>query len=299
MKCENGTNELRLIKKNLTDKHEYAVIHCCHRVWEELYVFSEDELLNISKSDFMNKLYECYNLIPQNHDYNTYYYCKTHEKQCIWNDEKLEVVSVSTSPRCNISCRFCDIKSHKSVSKNDKAIYFTILNMLKNNNLKQIELTSEGEPFIYKEDTLQYIENLTTNDCKRLEIMSNLTLLTEEDILRIYTASLSNDIEIKILASCSGITNETYKLHHNNDNFERVVNNIKLINSLDMLNCINFVITPENLHELDFFKQFWGEKGVKSYKCTATVLVDYCYPVKNATEIVLKSKEYNNYISKC
>lgn len=293
MQCETGSREIRFIKNNDTNENIISVIRCCHRTDEPIYQWTADDILSMTKQEFMKKIFDGYNIIPDNHDYNTYFYCKTKEKQCIWNDEYLDTISVATSVLCNIKCKMCDIISHKKVFPIDKVVYFDILNKIKGYKLKTIELTSEGEPFIYKEDTIKYIESLTLNDCKELEIMSNLTLLTEEDIIRIYTAVAASGIKVKFLCSCSGITEETYKEIHKNDKFNQVVKNIQLICRLNMLNCINFVVMPDNLHELEFFKQFWLDHNVPEYYCSDTLIVDYNYP--GATKYVQESLEYRKY----
>lgn len=293
MQCETGTREMRIIKKNNTDENLYSVIRCCHKTEEPIYVWSDKDILSMSSEEFMKKLYDGYKILTPEHDYKVYYYCKTKEKECIWNDEYLDTISVSTSVLCNIKCRMCDIISHKKIFPNDKEVYFDILNKIKGQNLETIELTSEGEPFIYKEDTLKYIESLTLNDCKRLEIMTNGVLLKEEDILRIFRAKCNSGIDIRFLCSISGITKESYEAVHKNPHFEHVARNAELINALDMLNCINFVIMPDNLHELDFYKQYWEEKNVPRWKCASSVLQDYNYP--GATKIVMESAEYKRF----
>lgn len=287
--CENQNHPLMIAKLEHSD--QFIVYHCEYKSNEYVYKWSMDDIFNMSGEEFVDKLYKGYKTTPLNHDSKVYDMCKATVNICKKPGE-LNKVCVNTSTLCNIKCKFCNIKELKPILPREKELYFDILYKLKNSKLMEIQLTGDGEPFVYKKDTLEYIDNLTTNDCKQLVIFTNVTLLDEEDIIRMHNASVKSGVKIFIMCSCSAITPETYSIVHGNTNFEKVVNNIKLINEFDMLQNVNFVILPDNLQELEFYKQFWKEKNVT--KVSATVVHDYCYP--GATKFVYDSAEYKRFI---
>lgn len=289
--CENLHCGTGLTIAKLENANSFIVYQCEYKSNEYIYNWTTEDILNMSQSEFIEKLRAGVATIPENHDYKVYPSCKALRGECI-NNGNLDVVRVNVSSACNIKCKFCDIKSLKPIFPKEKELYFDILNKLQNAHLKYLQLTGDGEPFIYKKETLEFIKTLTTDTCKILVIFTNNTLLDKEDIELIHNVALKTGIKMQIMCSCSAITPETYRTVHCNDNFDKVVENIKLISKYDMLQNINFVIMPDNLHELEFYKQFWLEQGID--KTAATIIHDYCYP--GATKFVYDSPEYKRFI---
>lgn len=284
MKCQINTHELRLII-NPMNHNEIFLVRCCYKEYEKIKTFTYDEILN--DNDLINTLKNAAKIMPLNHDYGVYDYCNSTEKICDWTQDDITTINVSTSHACNLRCIMCNYD--KKIPDNDKDIYFAILNKIKNNKLGCISLTFEGEPFFYKTETMEYIRNLTTNDCLWLFIISNLTMLTEKDIMDLYAIQNEKNITIKFQASIDGITEETYKFIRNNNKFNQVINNAVLLNKLNMLSDINFVAMPENLHELSLLPEFWAEKGI-------TNLNVLLYQGEEAkVNFVRNSKEWNEY----
>lgn len=286
--CEHGVT----ICKKCND-HKYVAYQCEFKSEEYIYEWTADEIINMSAEKFVNMIRTASETLPKNHDYNVYKFCKSNSKKCYTNGP-LNVIRVNTSTACNIKCKFCDIPSMKPVYPEDKELYFNILSKIVENkpHLKYLQLTGDGEPFIYKKETLEFIQTLNTEVCGKLVIFSNCTLLNPEDIELMYNFSQVSGVKIQIMCSCSAITPETYKKVHNNNNFYKVIENIKLINKYNMLQNVNFVITPDNLHELCMYKQFWNENNI--IKTSSTVVHDYCWP--GATKMVYESAEYKQFI---
>ena len=290
MICETDTTELRLYK---TGYRKIGIVHCCHKENEIIKEFSYDEILAMDAETFINELNTLYYKPYKFHNPKTYFYCKTKEQKCNYSDKFFNSINVSTLNNCNINCIMCDYAKDKTIDAEDKTIYFNILNKVKNKKINKIVLTEHGEPFFYKNETMDYIKNLTLNDCKYLEIITNTIMLNTEDIYKLAEYFKESKIKPIIICSCSGITEETYKKIHNNNCFEKVVNNIKLLNDLKLLTTVNFVIMKNNLHELGMYKQFWKNYNVTS--CTATVVSGPRY-LKEGYDI-LKSKEYKDYLN--
>lgn len=296
-KCENSACGFGLTINKAENEHKYKVFHCEFKSEESIIndLLAED-IINMSADEFIKMLREASKAVPPNHSKAVFKRCKSKLQECNFSGP-LQVVRVNTSTACNIKCKFCDITSAKPIYPEEKLLYFNILEKLRDGkpHLNYLQLTGDGEPFVYKKDTLDYIATLNPDVCKRFVIFTNCTLLNPEDIEFIYNMQEKNKIKVQIMCSCSAITPETYKEIHRNDNFYKVVENIKLINKYDMLQNINFVITPDNLHELSMYKQFWLENGVE--KISATVIHDYCWP--GATKFVYDSNEYKQFIGMC
>ena len=286
--CEHGVT---ICKK--CNEHKYVAYQCEFKSEEYIYEWTADEIINMPAKEFIDLIRKGSESLPKNHDFKVYKYCKSDGNVC-YSNGPLDVIRVNTCSACNIKCKFCDIPSMKPVYPEEKEIYFNIISKIieVKPHLIYLQLTGDGEPFIFKKDTLEFMKTLTPDVCEKLVIFSNCTLLNPEDIELMYEYSKMTGVKNQIMCSCSAITPETYKIMHNNDNFFKVVENIKLINKYDMLQNVNFVITPDNLHELCMYKQFWHEQGV--LKTSSTVVHDYCLP--GAAKAVYESAEYKRFI---
>lgn len=286
MKCQINTHEIRLTL-DWSDPNKINTVRCCYKDREIIKSYTLDEIIN--DNNFFENLKNYASEIKQ-HDWLTYSYCNTAEKICNWFNDEIDTISVSTSTACNLNCIMCNYKKYKYNKLADKDIYFTILNKIKNNHLKTIGLTMEGEPFFYKNDTIEYIKSLSRNDCEYLYIISNLTLLNKADIILLNNIKNTNKINILFEVSIDGITEETYRKIRNNNKFKQIVDNTILLNKFNMLDKINFVAQPENLHELPFLKEYWAAKNIYNINVMLLNGVE-----QEKIKFVLSSNEWKNY----
>lgn len=285
MNCAYDTTNIRI---KLIDNQHIGIAHCCYREAEKVNPLSFNDLYNMSNEEFWNYLQESYKMIPPDHNYEPAYFCNTNQK-CYYNDKEIKKIAVSVFRHCNIKCKMCMVSSNDFLPfEESKKLYFAILNKIKNHNLIQMSLTENGEPFIVKKETFEYLDSLTTNDFKQIEIISNMTLLNEDDIL--HLADINSRIPIVFAASCSGITKETYKAIHKNDNFDKVINNIISLCNKNFLSHISYVVQSENLHELPFIIDFWKSKNIH------TCLQIHPIIGFNGNEVI-NTAEYKNFKS--
>lgn len=253
------------IRIRLIDKDTLGFCHCCHKDGELANILKINDFMKMDENMFWSFLNKTYKTTPKNHSYTVYPYCKTKNRVCIYNDKTLKQIVLDTIDYCNIRCKMCCLSTKHILPILDEINLTTeILNKIKNHNLNTIITTGIGEPFIIKNELFNYIKSIDINTTKNIIIVSNLTLLNKDDILLLN--ELNKKIKIKIIASCSAITPETYRIVHCNDNFYKVVENIKLLNQYNLLDFVNFVAQESNLHELDMFKDFWINQNISYEK---------------------------------
>ena len=288
--CADPQTRLDIVLK---DNNTLGIVHCCHRTLDLSDILPIEDFYKMDKETFKKYLENAYYNIPVNHDYTVYKSCRAVSKErCIYGTKKLLTVGIGTSHQCNLLCPMCFEKNKKFLSiEADKKLYFHLLNLLKGNKNIGIRLTGYGEPFFYKKEMLDFLHNLSDNDTSHIEAISNTTLLNDDDIKELY--DISKKIPLMIAVSCSAITPETYKIVHSQDYFNKVVNNIKLLNKYNLLEGINFVVQEENLHELEFYHDFWSHNGIDDNNIKLDVNIK-----AQSYNKILNSKEYQNYRNK-
>ena len=307
-----------LIKKKINNScDEYYTIRLLNSDIEKNYIDiyncsfhttynPNNPLSHISYNDFINieNLYEYLNNLHKNYKKN-HIFQRCHEMGYCDNNnicnsylKKLDNITVSLQKRCNLNCIMCNVHDNDN-NEIQKNLYFDTLYKIKNNNLRRISFTEVGEPFFYKKEMFEYLDSLTLNDCKELKIVTNLTLLNDDDIYHLYDIKIKKNINFYFLLSIDAITEETYKKIRNNNLFNKIIHNAELLFSLNIFNCnIHFVIMLENLHELPFLKEFWYNHGVKNNQhIYVTPIFDYAYHTKNVLNIIFNSNEYKSFIN--
>ncbi|MBR1609966.1 MAG: radical SAM protein [Methanobrevibacter sp.] len=227
----------------IADEHKRALLKMPHN---ELKQYNRNSFLQ-SVSQKMEKIN-----IPLT---NNYTMCNN-KIVCNNFNDTIKEVCVNGQCGCNIHCKMCvcDTKFNKEISN----IYYEVLDLIKNNNLDVIRLNVGGEPFLEKNRAIDYIMSLTPNDCKTLRIITNGTLLNEDDINKLSTAK----INLQITVSLHSIIKETYEKIENNRFFDRVIKNIELLNAHNLLTNINIVAQPDNIDEIYDFCKYFHDKNI-------------------------------------
>lgn len=291
LKCRMDLSHIRI---RYYDKNNIGISHCWYNELKSEFVgiMPITNFLNMDQNDFVSYLNESYKKMADTHDYTIKHYCETNKSKCIFGTESIKSIGVMLFSHCNIDrCPMCLTSDNKTLTfDEDKNNYFNILNKLKNMNLDYLMLTTIGEPFLCKTETFNYLSSLTLNDTKEVRIISNLTLLNEDDIIKLYNIQKETGISLKITASCSAITPETYFKVHANNNFNKVINNILLLKKYNLLWFINFVVQNLNLHELSLYKEFLNSNNITDDKINITPDI--------TNKNIVKTKEYIDYITK-
>lgn len=190
-------------------------------------------------------------------DFSLYRACNGKER-CSLENFKIDTIKINNNC-CNLKCTMCRPDSKLPEAPNSKELYFTLLEKVKGHKLQTLVLTTTGEPFFFKEETLQYLEGLTTDDFQGVVIVTNGTLINEEDVKRISELKIKTYFTVSIDA----ITKETYDKIRLGGNFEKAVETVRLLKKYNITVKVNFVIQHSNMHEVELVEDFWDKIGVK------------------------------------
>lgn len=210
---------------------------------------------------------------------------------CDYMNYSVESISINSLEACNLHCRMCR-KNVISASEKDKEVYFNLLYKIKGLGLNIIELTTAGEPFLFKKETFEYLESLSLKDCKQVYIITNATLLTKEDIDRLSKIKETSGVSICIQVSLDSIDESTYKIIRQNNNFQNVMDNIYYLNEKGLLAEVSFTIQSLNVWQLPLLDKFWAEKGIKFNVHLAAPKAELS---KREMELVKNSQSWKNF----
>lgn len=268
------------------------ILGCKYRREEIAHQFPMEDFARLT-GNLYDIVKEYYHVMP-NHDYNVYHHCQSLDSTCNWEGEEVKRIRISIERACNLHCVMCGASEGFSpILYKLHKLQYQAMNMLLgyNNNLDQITLTSDGEPFVYKTAFFEWLNRVTINDTKEVYMFSNLTLLTMDDIEAMHDYVQRSGVRVKIIASIDGITEPVYKAVRRNDHFEQVMANALKLKEYDILERVNFCTTRENICELNHVKDFWSEHNVF---VDVILLDDFRRPGER--EEILNSPEWKNFI---
>ncbi len=154
-----------------------------------------------------------------------YYYEKV--KGITFNEEEIYFLGLNTPPMCNYNCDLClascTTKSNNFGRKLTIKEYIKIITDAYELGVKHIELSGEGEPFLYYPEVRGIIEHATRLGIHTL-IHTNGSLLTKEII------DFLSKMNVSIMISLSYIDeNKFNKFTGTKDQLEKVIKNIQLL----------------------------------------------------------------------
>lgn len=162
-------------------------------------------------------------------------------------ENKLEVLAVLLTNRCNLKCIYCGRNENKdnSCAKQELTAdeWINIFEDAKTVGLKKVNMTG-GEIFCRK-DVLEIIER-TINLGLDVSIETNGTVVTEEQIK--YLSRFKDHLSISI--SLDGIRKETNDLTRGNGSYERAFKTINIIKKYNIPLRIITVLSKNNYDEI-------------------------------------------------
>lgn len=260
-----------------------------------LDIITKDDILN---NNVYNKLLESKNKKYYNdislgclhQNYNNYKIINTDKKYCDWFKYNFDEIIVSAAQTCNLYCKMC--RNNRIIE--DDSLYFAILEQLKGKGIRKISLTQQGEPFFYKNKTFDFLRSIKyKTDFEEIKMISNLTLLNNDDIYELKKISEETNVKYDIVASIDSINEDVYRKIRNNNLFKKVINNIELLLNFRMLKEVNFVAQRENISELLLNYEYWV--NIKNIKFN-------CIPINCSDEqnedfnYIINNEDYKKYL---
>ena len=244
---------------------------------------NQDDLSFINKTDVSNKFnltIQELNWLSKNPQSNWIKYLIYRYKFKVYPKRKIvtdfpQYILIEPTSVCNLRCIMC-FQVDRSFSSNKKYLGYmnldlfrNIIDQAKNNDCNAITLASRGEPTLHKnfDQISKILHDSYLLDCK---LNTNATMLNEKKINEILSANFS-----EVIFSVDAGTKETYEKIRYKGKFDKVVNNIKLFNSIRDRNFKNSntvtriagvkILDEQDLEQMEgFWSNLVDEVSIKS-----------------------------------
>ncbi len=226
--------------------------------------------------------------IPSSYDKRTDSSCA--EAICDWTNTEMNAIEINFSIACNAHCKFCNL-DHTFDKDLEDFYYKCLFDVSSSNKSLPLTLTTAGEPFFNKHKTLQFLESLHN---RTIQIVTNLTALSEEDAYKIIEIKEKNNLKLEIHVSLNGIDEKTISAQEGiSINWKQVCSILDIFNKANMIYKITNVITPEVIWTIPFIKDTLSKisEGLNKKLVLLTNLDIY----SNDAKIVMESKEWKDF----
>ncbi len=173
-------------------------------------------------------------------------------------NKHIKGINNSVLTGCNLNCIMCC--ERREYDKREAEVYQKLLDAMLTKKMEYAGLTHVGEPFLFKEQAINFLQNCKSDE---VVVLTNGTLLNHDDLDKISECMKKRKIDFSI--SIDGTTKETYEKIRPTANFEKVMDNIIYSRDIGLLHHINYTIQRDNLNERDVFKKFFDDLGIKVY----------------------------------
>lgn len=203
---------------------------------------------------------------------------------------------VELTNACNHACIFCyNPEMKRSISQIDIEVYKSFILKGVSEGLEEVGLYSTGEPFMTKKLD-QFVKIAKDSGIKRVYITSNGALANLDKVKESLKAGLDS-----IKFSINAGSKETYKIIHGQDDFEKVIKNLKDIynyknkNNIKLQLLCSYVFTDLTDKEKTIFKkkyQKYFDEDIRFLKAA-----NQAGRTKERSEILtskINNKIYNN-----
>ena len=178
------------------------------------------------------------------------------------NDAALPTkVYVEPTSMCNLSCSICFRHGwfDERLGRMDMSLFRDLARQVSDMPLvAEVFFGGMGEPLFHPD--ICEMMSLLPKRCKR-SLLTNGTMLTVERSAALIEAGLD-----ELWISMDGFSRESYEAIHLGSRYELILNNIRAFNATragtDVRLCVTFVVTPENIDQLEQINAFADENGV-------------------------------------
>lgn len=200
--------------------------------------------------------------------------------------------------RCNLHCQHCFVSSVNTGRDMDYMLIETkVIPLLIESSVTKVTLTG-GEPFVYT-NILEVIKLLTKNNIE-VCVCTNASLITSE-----HLNTIKGFKGVHFNVSLDGFSLEShgkFRGFHSSELFNRILDNIKLIGDMELLNGI--LVTPNTYTSIDEYKQIYdfGKKCGARYILFNPLSqfgrgeksVDLAYPDRKMNELRNELQAYSD-----
>ena len=181
------------------------------------------------------------------------------------------IMDIEPNSRCNFRCKMCHVSLWEKGKRAEDMSYEQLIDFIdKNNYLTEVKLHGMGEPFLHR----SYIDMIQHLD-KRLiwsRTTTNGSLLHKKDnFIKLIDSNIG-----EVQCSVDGATKEVFESIRVKSKFEKVFDNLKLLNEYDNTKDRTHtrmwvVLQQENIHQLYDFVYLAKEMGFKRLSFNSTL----------------------------
>lgn len=225
----------------------------------------------ISLEDFLNKNLDDLGELAISHEFK-----EGHDNQCQKNcafSKHIKNITLNIIRACNLRCYHCCagfdgiIEGWSPLNKEQnnplkaKEFLFKMLNLLKNSNIDTLFLDGSGEIFIYYNDLVEYLNDITSDNIKNIFFMTNGTLLDEDKINQLYEISKKTGVNYQFNLSIDGIKEGTFSKCRPGADFNKVILVLKKLNELFGSTLVTFTVKRPNIGDVPQVEEFFKNLG--------------------------------------
>lgn len=225
----------------------------------------------ISLEDFLNKSLDDLGKLAISYEFK-----EGHDNQCQKNcafSKHIKNITLNVISACNLRCYHCCagfdgiIDGWSPLNKEQNNIFkakeflFKMLNLLKNSNIDTLFLDGSGEIFIYYNELIAYLNDITSNNIKNIFFMTNGTLLNEDKINQLYEISKKTGVNYQFNLSIDGIKEGTFSKCRPGADFNKVILVLKKLNELFGSTLVTFTVKRPNIEDVPQVEEFFKNLG--------------------------------------
>lgn len=201
-------------------------------------------------------------------------------------------VQWEVTPYCNHNCIHCynhwRDSNYSFNSKLSKNFYLKTVSELILNNVFSVTVTG-GEPLLVIDNILPFLNQLNLAGI-RISINSNLSLITEDTILKLKEVGVSS-----ILASFPSGNSETNDyITQKKGSFKLITKGIELVLKHNINLTVNMVVTKLNISDIYLTAQYIKKLGVKNFSATKATVPGNC---NDFSQYALNLQEFHFLLS--
>ena len=177
---------------------------------------------------------------------------------------KIKQIRFDISHACNLNCyHCCEGDQHKDTLESKK-LYFRLLKESVD-LCENIQFTAAGEPFIYYEEVIDFLNSLAGHKVKNCGFVTNLSLLNIQRIDKLKQISEKTHIDYSFLVSIDGFDKASFERTRCGANYDIFLENLKYLSKTFNKIIIGFTNKKINDDQMAHIEDFCKMFGIRDY----------------------------------